>query len=345
MKKQKINTTLFSIILPIGVIIALSFIYKGVASDVFMMGSTTADGDATHYELKKDEKHRGTHLFGRLDTSYFDELLETNVEGIALVPWAFQKGVHSSEVSHNSHNRAYVERYDSSWVSRIKTLRDSGFKVFLKPHLWLHETEDGEWRSDITHLSETEWDSWKDCYRDFILRYARVAERGKAELFCIGTEFTNLTSERPQYWRDLIKDVRSVYSGKVTYGANWYKEYKQIKFWDDLDYIGVQAYFPVTNKKYPEVKDVASGWKKHVSELNKIQKKYKKKILFTEMGYKSIPQSGIRPWEWVEDINNEEIEYSAETQANCYKAFFDEVWDKPWFGGLYIWQMRSDFSF
>ena len=62
-------------------------------------------------------------------------------------------------------------------------------------------------------------------------------------MFSVGTELQIPALQREADWRQLIKDVRAVYSGKLIYSANWYEEYEGIKFWDALDAIGVQAYF------------------------------------------------------------------------------------------------------
>ena len=59
------------------------------------------------------------------------------------------------------------------------------------------------------------------------------------------------------------------------------------------------------------------------------------------MGYKSTEDSAIEPWEWIRrGQSNEERGYSLETQANCYQAFFDTIWDADWFAGAHIWQLR-----
>jgi hypothetical protein len=41
------------------------------------------------------------------------------------------------------------------------------------------------------------------------------------ELFCFGTELGNAIAKRPQYWSQLIVKIRKIYTGKLTYAANW----------------------------------------------------------------------------------------------------------------------------
>lgn len=58
--------------------------------------------------------------------------------------------------------------------------------------------------------------------------------------------------------RRLIRQIRRVYHGPLTYAANWSGEYKQIRFWDALDYVGIQAYFPLRHGRQPFARHAAA---------------------------------------------------------------------------------------
>lgn len=120
------------------------------------------------------------------------------------------------------------------------------------------------------------------------------------------------------------------------------KEYNDVKFWDKLDYIGVQAYFPLVSNENPSLNQIEEGWKQHIPSLETIAQKYNRKILFTEMGYKSCTNSAIKPWEWIDNEKMSSHTVSLKTQENCYKAFFKVIWDKDWFGGVHLWKHRCD---
>ena len=47
-----------------------------------------------------------------------------------------------------------------------------------------------------------------------------------------------------KYWIELIQKVRAVYQGQLTYAAN-YDNYQEVDFWEHLDFIGINAYFPL----------------------------------------------------------------------------------------------------
>ena len=294
--------------------------------------------------IEVDGKHRGAHIFGHIDSTNLKPFIQNNFDWVTLVAWGHQEEFDSPEVNYHRGDSLRMLRRDSAWIKQIEIAHAAGLKVFVKPHIWIFAPSTGKWRSDIFPIDEESWELWKTSYRKFIFHYARIAERANAEMFCIGTEFTRLTIEKPLFWKKLIKDVRKIYSGKITYAANWYKEYEAITFWDDLDYIGIQAYFPLVKNEHPSAEQIAKGWNKHLRAIESVQKQYNRKVLFTEMGYKSTSDNGIRPWEWLDYSSTGLHTLSYETQANCYKAFFDSVWGKEWFAGVHIWQLRSDFE-
>ena len=328
MKHSKVSSSLFRILLPIA-ITALLIVF----SIAFISSSDQAN-----------DKQRGAHVFGSLNITNLQPFIKNNYNWITLVPYSGQKDVDSPTLIYHRGNRLDLVRRDSVWSHQIEVAHSQGFKVFLKPHIWIHSPSEGKWRSDIFPTNEEDWRLWKKNYREFILLYAKIAEENNVELFCVGTELSRLTIEKSQFWKTLIKDIRHIYSGKLTYAANWSSEYEKITFWEDLDYIGIQAYFPLTKNTYPSVEQISEGWQKHLISMKCLHKKYNRKILFTEMGYKSTADSAIKPWEWIENYTDHKDLVSYETQVNCYKAFFDEVWNKEWFQGVHVWQLRSDFT-
>ncbi len=299
-------------------------------------------GKTASANLLHPEKQKGAHVFGRIDSPNFQAMRAEHIDWITLVAWASQKDYDRPMKHHYGDSLQMVHR-DSMWLKRIQNAKAAGFKVFVKPHIWIDEPSDGKWRSDIYPNNETDWQTWQTSYRSFILRYAKIAARGKAEMFCIGTELTRLSVEKPSFWKTLIQEVRNIYPGKITYAANWYREFDQITFWDQLDYIGIQAYFPLVDESYPSVQAISEGWQQHLPAIIATHKKYNRKILFTEMGYKSTANSASKPWEWMDYSPQADSLFSLETQANCYQAFFDTIWDQTWFAGVHLWQLRGDF--
>src|SRR5690606_37240319 len=182
--------------------------------------------------------------------------------------------------------------------------------------------------------NEEDWKTWFDNYSHFILDYARLAEELKIPLLCIGTELEK-TSQREKEWRNLIAEVRKIYSAKITYAEN-FTEFAKIKFWDALDYIGVQAYFPLATAHDTSLDELTYSWEVHLSKIEKVVRKYKKPVLFTEIGYCNAVDAAIEPWVWPSE--RKEVELSEDVQARCYEAFFETAWKKEWLAGVFFWK-------
>lgn len=186
--------------------------------------------------------------------------------------------------------------------------------------------------------TEADWQAWFLSYRTFILHYARLAEKNGMDGLCVGMELHRTAVEREADWRELIEAVRAVYRGKLVYAANWGEEFKSIPFWDALDYIGIQAYFPLTEKSHPSVTDLMAGWIPHVEAMERVQKRFGKPVIFTEIGYRSSVNTAIRPWEWRSSSTGATDRDDLETQVRCYEAFFRTFWEKDWLAGMYLWK-------
>ncbi|MEP0985307.1 hypothetical protein [Ekhidna sp.] len=284
-----------------------------------------------------DQKIRGMHVFGRLDSARLRKITPANIEHVTLVPYANQED-YNSELSFDSER---ISRRDSAYSSSIKLCRTLGMEVIIKPHIWISSPSDGKWRADIEMDSEEKWQDWEAKYEEFILHYAALSEKHQLPYFCIGNEYYLSTTKRPKYWISLIAKVRNVYSGKLTYGANWDREFKEITFWNELDYIGIQAYFPLADKNYPKYEEVQNGWNTHLPEVDSISKVFDKKVIFTELGYKSTPDAARYPWGWENFSENIFQRISTKTQAHCYQAFFEKVWNQEWMAGVMIWQWQT----
>lgn len=193
----------------------------------------------------------------------------------------------------------------------------------LKPHLWIAH---GIYTGAFTLSTEKEWQLWEDSYREYILHFATVADSLQVELFCIGTELGATIKERPRFWSSLIDTLRKTYHGKLTYAANW-DDYKNFPFWKKLDYIGVDAYFPLVNDKTPSINSLQKGWKKYSDELERIGTEHNRPVLFTEYGYRNVDYNTYEPWKEKGGKRNDEA------QANALEAFYQSFAGKKWFSG------------
>lgn len=302
--------------------------------------------------IPNHEKHRGVCWVGgpnEVSESEIKNLLNTNVNWISQTPFGWQRGHDNPQIGslHGSgqFNQGWWGERDEGLGITTQYAKKYGIKTILKPHIWLRD-EGGKWRGEIKMKSEEDWLKWFANYEDFILHYAKLAEKEQMEMLCIGTELHQTCVEREADWRNLIKKIRTVYSGPITYAANFANEYEEVPFWDALDYIGIQAYFSLTNQEEPSVEILRKGWQQHIKALREFSNRFKKPILFTEVGYKSTKDAGVNPWEWPQRLNSAEREIisSEQTQANCFEALFAEVMDEPWLAGVHIWKWYPHYS-
>lgn len=266
-----------------------------------------------------------------------EALVRHHVDWIVQTPFGWQSGIDSPEIRLLTDGRIYWGERDVGLIATTRMARELGIKTLLKPHLWLSRAGD-KWRTDIAMPDEETWLQWFASYRVFILHYARLAEAEGIEALAVGTELHQTAVRREADWRRLIAEIRQVYSGELTYAGNWWKEFEEIEFWDALDWIGVQAYFPLTEKTRPTVEELILGWRPHVEALERVSRRFGKPIVFTEVGYKSAPGAAIKPWEWMDSSRIGRDEPDFQIQADAYEAFFLAVWDKPWCAGAYFWK-------
>lgn len=174
----------------------------------------------------------------------------------------------------------------------VQIAQRAGQHMFWKPHLAYWGSF--EWRGAIRFTDEAAWDRFFAGYRAFIVDQARFAEQAGLPLFAVGTEY-KATIHREAAWREIISAVREVYSGQLTYAANW-DEVFRVPFWDALDIIGVQAYFPLTDDVDAKTEALVKAWDDPMGRLTALSKKHRRALLFTEVGYPRAMTAAKAPW-------------------------------------------------
>lgn len=223
--------------------------------------------------------------------------------------------------------------------SEINNLHEMGFKVMLKPHIWIGggSFDPDNWRSKIDFDNPKEREEWFSSYEKFILGEAELAQRTGTEMLVVGTELVGV-SKYTDEWKKIIEKIREIYSGKLTYAAEGMNAQK-IEFWDSLDYIGIDAYFPLTEKAGPSLEELVEGWKRYEPEIKSLSEKYDKQIIFSEIGFKSVEGTAIKPWEWKLDGETSQTE-----QALAFEATSIAFKDKAYLAGIFVWKYFTDMN-
>ena len=252
---------------------------------------------------------------------------------IALSPFAFSRNNQDPEVR-RSGGQWWGERPEGI-RKIIDYARQQNIKVMLKPQVWIP----GGWVGEYDPVTEENWLQWEKDYRSFVMEFVQIAVDYQVDIFCIGTEYKVATRVREAFWRGLIKDIRAVYSGKLTYASNW-DNYENIPFWEELDFAGLDAYFPLIEDKTPAIDALLVAWQPTLKRIEDFQKKINKPILFTEYGYLCVDGAAGKLWEIEKKVS--QLAKNDAAQSHAFEALFQTFWDKEWFAGGFIWKWYID---
>jgi hypothetical protein len=216
------------------------------------------------------------------------ELKQLGVNWIAIHPYA---RIHADGTV-----QGFSGRGDESfaWLTRpIMEAHRMGLKICIKPHLAYWGSK-FRWRGDVAFDSPEQWDNFFASYSDWMNSLATICK--EADAFVVATELDRTVAFESR-WRNIIEQMRSLTNAPLTYASNW-TDYRSVPFWDALDVIGIQAYFPLADSpSSPELDQLASAWDNHLKELNSFAAKLGKTIVFTELGYDLSQNAAFKPWE------------------------------------------------
>jgi len=234
-------------------------------------------------------------------------------------------------------NQYSLSPTDAAVVSAIQSLQAQGLTVSLKPQV---DSIDGVFRGS---LAPTDVAAWFASYQTFILHYAQIASQNNVGMLVIGTELKSLTvSTYKSYWETMITQLRTQYPNlTLAYAANATgagDEFTSVSFWADIDIIGVDGYFPLTNQTDPSIAALVAAWTNNksgfnsVAALKNLQSQYSKPLIFTEIGYVSVSGTNEQPYASLTGT------YDGTEQEDCYEAFF-EVFSQQtaWMKGAFWW--------
>lgn len=234
----------------------------------------------------------------------------------------------------NEIRRTQATASDESLVWALKRAQELNLRVLLKPMV---DVEDQSWRA---YIKPDDSNTWFATYAAMINHYADMAAQHNAWGLVVGNELVSMSTNKDheQRWRDIIADVRERFEGKLTYGANWggtasVQEFTQIPFWDALDYLGIAAYFELSEHAQPSKDEMRQQWVRWQQDLiAPFQQRHNKPVLFTEIGYRSLDGAASEPWNAARDG-----QVDLQEQMDCYEVAFEAWADVPWFAGMLFW--------
>jgi hypothetical protein len=216
-----------------------------------------------------------------------------------------------------------------------------GLKVLLIPHIY---PWDWSWRGQLNPGggpggTEEGWDSWFASYRSYLLYWADVAREERVEMISLGVEFKTASWRFRDRFALLAEDVRERYDGLIVYSANW-DEVDEVGFWDRVDVIGLNAFYPLSHLEEPDPEDMMRNASAFADTLELLARVHGKPVIFTEVGFKALTDSYREPWIWPEDLGD--VPADDEMQALLFDVTFAAYWPRDWFAGLLVWKFLAD---
>ena len=209
---------------------------------------------------------------------------------------------------------------DNQLEDLIKYSKDKGLKTLVKPML---NVSDGYWRAYIRFFDEDvpcepKWEEWFKSYGEYIIHYAQFCQKNNVDILIIGCELVG-TDHRCDEWKSLVKNIRRIYNGALTYNCDKYQEHN-VKWWDCVDVISSSGYYP------------ADDWENQLDRIGKVVERYHKPFFFAETGCMSTVGSSLRPNDW-----EVEGDVSLSEQEEWYKKAFHAMGKRPWVSGAVLW--------
>lgn len=230
---------------------------------------------------------------------------------------------------------------DAVLMDTIKKAKALGLRVLLFPIVLPYKPGPDDWRGSYRPARRS---AFFENYGQFILRHADMAEALGVDAFSIGSELISLEGRKDEphsehdtkWWRKIVRSVRARFGGRITYSANW-DHYQYLGIIDELDFVGLTAYYSLTKDPNASVDDMVEAWKHILKGLEEFSNEVKRPMVFTEVGYFSLKGTNTDPWNYK---MNEPVDL--EVQKRCYEAFV-KVFSKPnCFAGAYFYDWYDE---
>ena len=332
---------------------------------VVFTGGTMASSVRTDEPVKAlGEVQRGMTLGFYAPAGYYgsqeardevDRIAAMGATWILLAPNVWQEGRYTT-VQFNDFMKS---QSDLDILDLCDYIHAKGLHVTLRPMLECFDGTDRmyiDFENDVYRLNprhgsagNTYCSRWFASMKARTVHYAAVAERCRCEAFCIDSELDRMADYAfNAYWKDILSDVRKVYTGAVTschtrnprHGVKWDECLSHRDFWlYDLDYLQISDYRrPV--KDYAErphtVEEMVEGFERDwLPFFRDLAKRYGKPIQVGEFGCPSVKAGARSP------AGSPDIGYDGEEQARFVEAFFRVFWKEPWCTGFYWWKWDS----
>jgi len=254
----------------------------------------------------------------------FKRMVELGANAVVLVPFLEQ----------DSSASVRVRRSDAVTIAQLQAAvnyaHEYGLKIILKPQLLVADS----WAGEIDHDQPQQWHAWFNSYSQHMLEYARFASVHGVDAFVIGTELSRAASRVD--WPGLIKRVRAVYAGQLTYAAHNVAGVKAFRYWHQLDAVSLTLYPSLGLSG--EREEMRRYVEATVQNLKLAVEHIDRPLWVLEIGMPSAQGASSKPWEW-QHLKHAKVDLVL--QKNALDIWLNAL-DKPWVSGVFIWAWYSD---
>jgi hypothetical protein len=229
------------------------------------------------------------------------------------------------------------EENQRGMLRAVQQAHARGLRVLLVPHLWV---ESGGWRAEIDPDGAEGWRRFAEGYRAFVLEWARFATRARVDMLAVGVELRSwLTTTHAPSFLPILRDIRATYAGPLTYAANW-DDVEQTVILGELDVIGINAFYPLTDKQNASDAELEQGGMDVAKKVEALAQLWQKPVVFNEFGYTARSDPALRPWEWPDHMHD--VKVDARAQAAAYRGLLRGMLATPELRGGFVWRLYAD---
>ena len=244
-----------------------------------------------------------------------DEIADMGCNSLEIVTPAYQTDGAATDI-------AIVPGLSADRADVLRLLRrahERGLRTALMPIVLFSEPRGNEWRGKI---KPDKWGPWWDSYHRVMDYFSDIAVEGRADAFAIGSELLS-TEEQEGPWARVIAAAREKFAGRhvaLYYSTNW-DHYERPTFWKDVDMIGISCYWDLTDgtdTEHPSHAQLAQRWASIRADVLRFARKQNRPVLFTEIGYPSLPWGLKDPWNYV---NTKDAAAAPQVQAEGFASY------------------------
>ena len=134
--------------------------------------------------------------------------------------------------------------------------------------------------------------------------------------------------------------MRAVFHGALTYSANW-DEAEGVLFWDQLDWIGVNAFYPLSHAHGAERRArTCRARAQRSTNSSRSRAAPASRSCWSRSATRRATNAAVEPWLWPDDM--QDVVVDEREQARALAAIAGAAAERPWIGGFYVWRYYAN---